>query len=141
MLRPQFNLRALLVAVILLCFALGCRHIYVMYLASYVIADAKVGQPVVLRGQFFLFDGPDSMVLYLGVSERVAKPGRRLPTGRTFLRDKSYARRSGLGTYSFSKVMPDRWSSRAARWAPGKFDVFVEQQGEHRVIGHVVVEP
>lgn len=134
--RLQFSLRGLLISIVILCVALGVRHIYVEHLTSYVVADnAKVGQPVRLRGQFFLRDGPTSLAFVLGVTV----PGRG---GRMLLQSsKCYARRTGFGTYRFSEDLSDVSSSRWTRWPAGKFDLYLFLPNSTVVAGHVDVEP
>lgn len=110
--RFQFSLRALLGLAVIVCLCFGARHIYVMHVASYVIADAKVGEPIVLRGQFFLLDAPASMGIRVGIAEPAANPTRFRRRARTLSEADCNVVRNGLGTYYFSRKMPDRWTGQ-----------------------------
>lgn len=133
--RFQFSLRALLAGTSVLCAALGIRHVYLAQLASYVVLDqAKVGQPIRVRGQFVQRGAADSTVFWL----RFVHHG---PRGKWRDQMKGRAERKGFGTYRFAVEFPPTRFNKSTRWLqPGKVDLYLIPLDGNEVAGQGLVK-
>jgi hypothetical protein len=133
--RFQFSLRTLLATIGLASVCLGAWRIYAAHFASLVEAEtARVGQPIVLRGRFFLKQGTDSADFQVAaVPWQGGAP--TVVTGATTCR----AQRDFFGIYRFSEPA---MCSNASHWTePGDFGLYAFLPDGRYIAGHVSVKP
>lgn len=133
--RFQFSLRALLAGTSVFCAVLGIRQVYLAHLANYVVLEqAKIGEPIRVRGQFFQRAAADSTVFWV----RIVHHG---PSGKWRDRMKGRAERTGFGTYRFVVEFPPTRFNKSPRWLqPGKVDLYLEPLDGNEVIGQGLVK-
>jgi len=134
--RPQFSLRALLVATAMICGAVGFSHLYLTHFASYIVLDTtKVGEPIRVHGQFFQWSAADSTIFSVHVVHHGS--GRDWRVSR-----KGRAERTGVGTYRFALELPPDELRPPLYWAlPGKVDLWLTPYEGKTTVSHAVVTP
>jgi hypothetical protein len=134
--RFQFSLRALLFSIALASIGLGAWRSYTAHFASYVMpVTARVGQPIIVRGQFYLKDGADSTDFEIGVAPWLGSH----TSMRLAAFSKCRAERTGIGVYRFSE--PATCPNQSLWTEPGEFGLYLMLPDGRYIAGRAQVKP
>jgi hypothetical protein len=122
----QFRLSSLLAFVFFVCIALGGLHLLIAY-GQYVEAGpAVVGEPIKVRGRFFVFLPGE-----LNGSYEFNVPGGLFGLDGHFWTGAKY---SGWGRYEIDMQLTPSWK-------PGEYALRISPDGSRPIVGNLIVHP
>ncbi|HVX12910.1 MAG TPA: hypothetical protein VHC22_17135 [Pirellulales bacterium] len=98
--RPQFTLRALLVAIVAICVGLGSWRFRGTHRQYVHASPVRVRQHIEVTGQFFHFNGPEIHHFLVLAEAPQKKDGQRHRWGHLGI-----SRRKGAGTYEVQMLL------------------------------------